>query len=280
MADCERPFFASTALGRRPVRCGKCIPCQAARRDEWAFRMCMESKGHLSSIFVTLTYSPENLPSDLSANKKSFQDFMKRYRKAISPRQVRFYACGEYGDQTLRPHYHAILFNCEFTDLRKLRVTKRGDTYYVSKELSELWPYGNNVVAAVNFETAAYVARYCTKKISGPLAEEYYQGRLPEFCGMSLKPGIAKAWFDKHRYDDVDLFYRDGFIVCNGRTYKIPKFYDVKFESYDPVIFADIKADRVLKAKECVDNSIERLRIREKVHRARVDFRKRSFESG
>ena len=75
--------------------------------------------------------------------------------------------CGEYGDKLGRPHYHAIIFGVTFVD-KKLWSIRRGNNLYRSATLEKLWPYGFSSIGTVNFETAAYVARYVTKKITGP----------------------------------------------------------------------------------------------------------------
>lgn len=250
MADCERPFFASTALGRRPVRCGKCIPCQAARRDEWAFRMCMESKGHLSSIFVTLTYSPENLPSDLSVSKKSFQDFMKRYRKAISPRQVRFYACGEYGTDSGRPHYHAIIFGAPESDLGPL---------------NKAWGLGFVSVFPFSLASARYVAKYVIKA-----DQKVIKGREKPFALMSRKPGLGRNFVDSsiaqlaHR--EEQFLQTNGSLVYDGQFFPIPRYIKDKFAEEGFPITLEQNPDEVRVVPQRTDDekaaAAERVRAR------------------
>ena len=146
-----------------------------------------------------------------------------------APQKVRVFYCGEYGDKLGRPHYHAVLFNFDFKDKVYWR-TVNDCKYYTSPSLSELWPFGHSTIGAVTFESAAYVARYTTKKITGKDAEAHYKkvdadtGEivkvLPEFCGMSLKPGIGKPWLDK--YGKTDVFPYDE-CVARGARCKPPR---------------------------------------------------------
>lgn len=132
----------------------------------------LESQAHGDNCFITLTYAPDTLPSDGSLNKKHLQDWLKRFRKAIEPLKVRYYACGEYGEQTFRPHYHAILFGVgvQFQSL-----------------IQQTWKLGFIQVGDVTVQSAAYVSGYVTKK----LRSSDLKGRAPEFSMMSLKPGLG-----------------------------------------------------------------------------------------
>ena len=64
---------------------------------------------HPHNAYITLTYNDDHLPANGSLQPRDLQLFWKRLRKARTP-GIRYYACGEYGDQTARPHYHAIIF--------------------------------------------------------------------------------------------------------------------------------------------------------------------------
>ena len=105
--------------------CGQCIGCRLERSRQWAIR-CMHEKSLYSlSSFLTLTYDDDHLPPNGTLVKRDFQLFMKRLRWEMGD-GIRFFACGEYGDGNLRPHYHALLFNVDFPDKRKCGVGKNG----------------------------------------------------------------------------------------------------------------------------------------------------------
>jgi hypothetical protein len=93
--------------------CGRCIGCRLERSRQWAVRCVHEASLHEKNCFITLTYSPENLPKDGSLDVSHFQKFMKRFRKRFGP-GIRFFHCGEYGESLSRPHYHACIFGFDF----------------------------------------------------------------------------------------------------------------------------------------------------------------------
>ena len=110
------------ALQNLEVPCGKCIGCRIAKRKEWSLRMLHELTYHPQSSFVTLTYDDYHLPPCCSLKKRHLQLFLKRLRKNLGERRIKYFACGEYGGQTMRPHYHAILFGSGLTREDKNRV--------------------------------------------------------------------------------------------------------------------------------------------------------------
>lgn len=203
------------------VPCGQCIGCRLAHSRDWATRCMHEAHMHESSSFITLTYSPEHLPENGSLVRKHFTDFLKRLRKALGSVKIRYFGCGEYGSKLERPHYHAIIFGYDFPDKKLYKAGKF--PLYNSELLSRCWIYGWSVVAAFSFESAAYVARYCVKKINGPAASEHYGDRIPEFSAMSLKPGIGYEFFIKY-YDDIVNY--DRCVGRGGRQIKPPRYYD------------------------------------------------------
>lgn len=168
---CRRPFNAGS-LG---FGCGQCIPCRVNRRRVWAARLQLESFGHDASCFVTLTYSEDHLPVSGSLVPRDLQLFLKRLRKAVSPARLRFFAVGEYGPQTFRPHYHAALFG-----LGPLS----GDV------VRDAWGLGFTQTVELNAQTANYVAGYCMKKI-GDHCQAEARGLHREFGRMSNRPGIG-----------------------------------------------------------------------------------------
>ena len=191
--------------------------------------------------------------------------------------------CGEYGELDQRPHFHACLFGVHFAD-RVLWSTRDGVQLYRSATLERLWPHGYSTIGDVTFESAAYVARYIMKKVTGNRADSHYErvhaatGELvrvtPEFSKMSLKPGIGAPWFEKYK---PQVLVHDG-VVYGGAPRRVPRYYDVLREKADAYELDDAKLKRIAKAlTRWEDNSPERLKVREEVVSARVDKLKRSL---
>lgn len=255
------------------VPCGQCIGCRLERSRQWAMRCVHEASLFDDNCFVTLTYSDENLPAGGSLCLRDFQLFMKRLRFKYGE-GIRFFHCGEYGERFQRPHYHALLFNHDFSD--KVLFKRSCDfPLYSSDSLSDLWPFGHCLIGDVTFESAAYVARYITKKITGDEAESHYGGRIPEYITMSRRPGIGSRWFDEFKGDIL----KGGFVVINGKKVRPPKYYDSLIELDNKDVFVRIKRSRVIAAKKVADNNTSsRHRVREKVTQARVSKLVRGME--
>lgn len=162
------------------VPCSKCESCLAAASLQWAIRCHHEASLHEKNCFVTLTYDDDHLPSDGRLRPKDLSDFWKRLRHSTS---LRYFACGEYGDNTRRPHYHALMFGVDFLGGAQ-PVT---DKLYTHEVLADAWGHGMVAVAELNMSTCCYVAGYATKKIGDP----------DTFVTMSKRPGIGHGWFDK-----------------------------------------------------------------------------------
>lgn len=250
-----------------------------------------EASLYEDNCFITLTFNDEHLPADLSLDVKHFQDFMKRLKSSIrrkdgkeAAKRIRFYHCGEYGSLHQRPHYHACLFNFDFAD-KKIWKDENGIKLYRSNSLELLWPFGYSSVGDLTFESAAYVARYITKKVTGddagnhyervhPISGEIYNVR-PEYTTMSLKPGIGYGWFEKYSSD----VYPSDFVVVRGKKMLPPKFYDKKYEISNPDEFNAIKRKRLLNSKDHADNNTtDRLKVRETVQYARFQRLRRKLE--
>jgi len=270
--------------------CGRCMGCRLERSRQWAVRQVHEAKCWSSNCFVTLTFDEEHLATlcpDGSLVRKHVQDFMKRLRKrfsgfdeyvdgdGVSSFPIRVFYCGEYGSALSRPHYHLCLFNFDFKD--KTVFSHCGSYYtFISRSLSELWPYGHSMLTDFTFDTAAYVARYVTKKVTGDMAKGHYKGKLPEFCGMSLNPGIGSIWLDK--FGESDVFPHDS-VIINARECKPPRFYDKRLEAEDPSAFEATKLRRVERAqKKAAHSTYDRLAVRLKCLQARMNKFSRKLE--
>lgn len=172
--------------------------------------------------------------------------------------------CGEYGERFGRPHYHALLFNFDFKDKYYWRTTKQKNIIYRSDELEKLWPFGLSDIGTVTSKSASYVAGYIQKKITGEAAEGYYlkpnrsTGELveviPEYNGMSLKPGIAKDWYDKYW---KDVFPSDS-IHMDGKRVIVPKYYLDQLKDSHPWVHEMVKAWRVEDFKEISQEELEK----------------------
>lgn len=285
----KRPlvFDPRAAHDGLPIKlpCGRCIGCRLEKSRQWAVRCMHEAKMHNHSAFVTLTYRDDKIPPGGTLVKRDLQLFMKRLRKSYD-RQIRFYACGEYGDTTQRPHYHLLLFNVLFDDRKRMATGKTGDPLYTSERLSRLWPDGHHWIGEVTFDSCAYVARYILKKVTGDAAAAHYEvvdqygelhQRIPEFTVMSRRDGIGKGWFDQYHSE----VYAYDSVITNGAEAKPPRFYDTKFELLDSYRMDEIKAARKLRALDPArqrDNTAARLRTRELVQQKKLEFwKKRVF---
>ncbi|AXH75096.1 MAG: replication initiator protein [Microviridae sp.] len=266
--------------------CGQCTSCRLKRSREWAIRISHEAQLHKDNCFITLTYDDEHLPPDGSLRYADFQQFMRRLRKLHPGRTIRFFMCGEYGSTTRRAHFHACLFGVRFADAQYWkRSTATGAPWiYSSRTLSELWPAGHASVGELNIQTAAYTARYVMKKVTGDAAESHYQvidqdgvitQLVPEFCRMSLKPGIGAGWFRNYR-DDV--YTHDLLVDSRSRKGKPPRYYDKLRKREDPNYDENISFPRELRARErAEDTSPERLIAKDEVLRSKIRTLKRTL---
>lgn len=280
----RRIYFYNKDQDCEPIKlpCRQCVGCRLERSRQWAVRCMHETKMHASNSFISLTYSPEHFPPHGSLNYSHFQLFMKRLRKRVGP--IRFYMCGEYGEQFARPHFHSMIFGYSFPDRKAFKQSGSGSMIYRSAELESLWPYGFSSVGDATFESAAYVARYVMKKVTGGRAQAHYEAldydtgeivsRVPEFNKMSLKPGIGASWF--HKYHS-DVFPHDR-VVVNGIPTKPPRYYDKLADKYLDFDFEEIKFKRFVDSiSRLSDNTPERLIAKEIVTNARLSHLKRSF---
>lgn len=239
------------------------------RSRDWATRIWHEASCHQANAFLTLTYSDEHLPDDYGVHVDEMQKFMKRLRKKLGFR-VRFFGCGEYGEQNLRPHYHAIIFGTDFPDKRAWRKSTSGHIVYRSAELETCWTKGHAEIGTVTLESAGYVARYIMKKVNGDQAAEHYWRKhpitgceaqvRPEFICMSTRPGIGREWYDRF---SGDCFPSD-FVVVDGQKRPIPRYYTKQLRVVDEPAHDAIKLKRKERAEAHADNNTpERLAVRE-----------------
>lgn len=263
--------------------CGRCIGCRSERARQWGVRCLHEKRLWPHNAFVTLTYEDEFLPPGGTLVLRDLQLFMKRLRfaRADDPGHrgpVRFFAAGEYGEDNARPHYHLLLFNCGFSDLRQFGESVGGSPTYTSKELSALWPSGFHTIGEITMESAVYCAKYCMKKLTPGSTDESrerfrdrYQvfdgdgvvyDRKPEFAVMSRRPGIGFGYYEKFG----DEVRNHDNVVINGKYCRPPRYYD---DLTERVACATLAASKRRRRRLCVlaraDNTEARLLVKERI---------------
>lgn len=217
------------------------------------------------AVFVTLTYAPENVPW-YGLDLGDLQRFLKRLRKKGA---FRYFAAGEYGPETRRPHFHLALFGVDVG-------LPPGKEKWHSPLLERVWPDGFNSCSEFTPGRARYIAGYATKKIHGraSAAEEvcnFETGeivhRRREFCVMSRNPGIGASFYERYRSD----FLRGYIADRGGVKRRLPRYYVEKLRQ-DPS-FVEREESRIadyLKQLPEGADSVEQLEAREANHVARV----------
>lgn len=171
--------------------CGQCMPCRINKQRVWVHRLELEATQHDQNCFLTLTYDDQHLPADGSLDVKTLQDFIKRLRRRFDPLRLRYLACGEYGDHSWRPHYHAVLFGFPTCVKLKTQYDKNGIRCCDHcRKVEEIWGNGNVYLGTAEAQSFRYVCGYVTKKMTRSDHPDL-NGRQPEFSRMSLKPGIG-----------------------------------------------------------------------------------------
>lgn len=197
-------------------------------RKTWTGRMLMEDKVSESSWFLTLTYNPESLPYDPefhnpTLNRKDVQLYLARLRAIRGGGlKFRYFISGEYGDESLRPHYHAILF---FPHSSPAPAN-------LEETLLRYWGKGNIDLRESNPARFAYTASYCVKKYRADERGILGPGMTPEFSLVSRMPALGTGYIEQladnylssnqlqdelERSEDVAKVFR-----IQGNIYPIP----------------------------------------------------------
>lgn len=201
---CTSKFFVRNPKTGDPMQipCGKCMACRIAKTREWTVRLIHELSCWDKSCFATLTYSDENLPADGSINKYQLQCFFKRLRKDV--KNIKYYACGEYGELYNRPHYHAIIFGVNFDE---------------KEIIEENWKFGFVTVGTVTADSCQYVCGYIRKKLDGLMGRIAYGPRDSPFNLVSK--GLGSDWLKR----SVDQITSQQKCTVHGKNYGVPLYY-------------------------------------------------------
>lgn len=239
--------------------CRQCINCAMKKAREWSMRNCLEARDFDDDQkwFLTLTYDNDNVNKVNKVNSLSHSDitnFMKKLRSYFKDDKIRFFASGEYGSKTYRPHYHIILYGITFknSSFEFLYSKKSGDKtfyYYRNDIIQKLWDKGITVICNFDDAEASYVSQYTTKKLNNYKNPYYYLKEkkiIPEFIQMSRRPGIAKHYYDIHKdefyYDKNDtMMYHTDYKTIYVKPFA---FYDRLFDLENPDMLKFFKENR------------------------------------
>nr|QJB20075.1 MAG: replication initiator protein [Microvirus sp.] len=216
--SCLRPIQIRDKQGLlQTVACDKCPNCYFRKTAGWTFRLMAEEKHSSSSHFITMTYDTDHLVTTPfgkpSLCKYDLQNFFKRLRKLDSSARIKYYAVGEYGSQTARPHYHAILFNADIELIEKawtLDGLLIGDIYY-----------GDVCEASIG-----YTLKYLNKKSTAGLIGD--DDRHPQFTLSSNKLGMSYLTPAMRAWHLADLHNRKYVTLKGGIKAAMPRYYQEK----------------------------------------------------
>lgn len=243
--------------------CALCLRNRVYEKRVWTHRMDLEARCHEHNSFLTLTYDDDNLPANGSLVRKHAEDYLKRLRFNIHPLKLRLYLCGEYGEKTQRPHYHAALFGLG---------TQHEDI------VRDSWGMGNIMLAELNIATIRYVCGYVTKKFGQD--EISLNGREPLFDIKSR--GLGRGYV-KNIVDTLDCSHGEQLLNddvptalrLHGRNMPLGRYMRNKIRkevsSDDEKLAEAIGASTIYRSKNRIRKADE------KMHRLRQDYENSSM---
>lgn len=224
------------------VPCGVCSVCKENRIREWTFRLKKEQERSRSVDFITLTYDTEHMDfvyvpyfkgrygtlnpdhlknfwkklrmiEDRKLKKLGEHKSIKELKKHPDYKPIRYYACGEYGkESTMRPHYHAIVFNV-VDKLSFFEAWKKGIVDVSDK------PVGPGAMA------------YCAKYIDKPKKLHSNDPRIKEFSRMSKRLGENYITPEIIEYHKAKPEQRNYVTYLDGVKSRMPVYYRKKIFS-------------------------------------------------
>lgn len=233
MGRCITPFHVTDKITgeKMPVACGKCPECFTRRTSGWSFRLMQQDKVSNCSHFITLTYDTDYVPISkngfltLSKGRQSdLTKFFKRLRKAHDSlykklrvpvedrRKIRYYACGEYGTKTQRPHYHVLIFDCFIELIQKA---------WTDPETQK--PIGQVHYGTVTEASCGYTLKYMCKPGKIPLHSR--DDRQKEFSVMSKGLGLNYLSERMRAWHINDLEGRQYCPLPDGKKIAMPRYY-------------------------------------------------------
>lgn len=271
-------------LNETTIDCGRCLSCRLKKRRDMTTRLNNElSMFGDDCCFITLTYDDEHIPTTCIRSIKDadkmiergstslpvetllpsdVQKFIKRLRRHLEyqpltdkykkgrdhvKNSIRYFAVGEYGGKTARPHYHILIFGWKPSDMEFFSYRNK-NVVYRSKQIEKLWKYGFSTVQPCGLGVARYVSRYVTKKFvnNSKSAEPFLDSYFPEFTLQSVRHGgIGAIWFDKH----IDEVLSRGFVSfrCGLKFIKapIPRYYINRLRRKNLELWLELRDERM-----------------------------------
>lgn len=222
---------------------------------------------HQENTWLTLTYDDEHLPQGNILVRSDLDKFVKRLRKYAGS-DLSILGCGEYGERSGRAHYHLCVFGASFPDQQPFKRGSSGELISRSDDLEKIWTFGQSAIGELNFDTAAYTARYVVKKLRGKKTSD-------EFVTMSRRPGIGKRFIEKY-YKDI---YPKDFVHVRGRKMKPPIYFDRWLQENEPDLFEEVQFNRArARIRSMLENQkIGRLEQKEKFLKLRLNQKKETL---
>jgi hypothetical protein len=247
-----------------PVACGRCPLCRKVKLAQWCFRLQQEDKYSISSYFLTLTYNPANVPITkkgwMTLNKKHVKYFMDRLRKLEKDtwkeredrcrmKTIKFYAVGEYGTKSDRPHYHIIIFN----------VINKENIYHAWKtknKKGESVPRGSVHLGNVSGNSIAYTLKYCHKPSRFPKFKG--DDRVKEFNVQSTKLGVGYLTKNMIKYHKSVL--NRYYCINDGYKVRMPRYYaNIIYTEEELRKISKIVYEHKIKEKQDKQKKLERI---------------------
>lgn len=213
------------------------MACRINYTSAWKLRLLYELSNWDKAMFLTLTYDEKHIPEDFSLHKKDPVGFFKRLRSYLDytcdNRQIKYYCCGEYGDQKDptrpyknhgRPHYHAIIFGlCPYDENDRKLVVEAWQHRCEDWQFDRIRGKKCSIQPVTPFDIE-YVTGYVQKKLSGDLAEKTYNGDQPPFAIMSKGLGIQFA------FQNANRLRTNGFTYLSGHKISLPRYFRDKLD--------------------------------------------------
>lgn len=225
MPQCLYPRIINDA----PTQCGKCMYCRNKRVAGWSARLMNQDMHSCMSFFITLTYAPDTLmfcPKGRPTLYPShLQNYWKLLRKKFRNKTLSYYACGEYGSNRQRPHYHALLF------INDTKISAMNALKAIESE----WKHGETFVGTVTGESVAYVLKYLSKRPSVP----QYSGDKREREFQRMSKGLGKNYLTegKKQWHLNDLTERAYIPLQGGGRAPLPRYYKDKIYTKEQKLY-------------------------------------------